>query len=87
MLSGYSVHQWQEQYQVGAFDSKDAAVQREAGWWRWHCRDDVVANRLKRIAPVVMGIKSPLIWTNVLSGLPMNTQKTNCYMTVRALSG
>ena len=61
MLSGYSVRQWQEQYQAGAFDSKDAAVQREAGWWRWHCRDDVVANRLKRIAPVVMGIKSPLI--------------------------
>ena len=61
MLSGYSVRQWQKQYQAGAFDSKDAAVQREAGWWRWHCRDDVVANRLKRIAPVVMGIKSPLI--------------------------
>ena len=56
-----SVRQWQEQYRAGAFDSKDTAVQREAGWWSWHCREDAVAGRLKRIAPVVMGIKSPLI--------------------------
>ena len=56
-----SVQQWQERYRAGAFDSKDTAIQREAGWWSWHCRDDVLANRLKRIAPVVMGLKSPLI--------------------------
>lgn len=56
-----SVRQWQEQFRAGAFDSRDTAVQREAGWWDWHCRSDVIAGRLKRIAPVVMGIESPLI--------------------------
>ena len=28
-----SVRQWQEQFRTGAFDSRDTAVQREAGWW------------------------------------------------------
>ena len=56
-----SVRQWQEQFRAGAFDSKDTAVQREAGWWNWHCREDAVAGRLKRIAPAIMGIESPLI--------------------------
>lgn len=50
-----SVRQWQERYRAGAFDGKDAAVQREAGWWNWNCREDAVAGRLKRIAPVIMG--------------------------------
>ena len=56
-----SVRQWQEQFRTGAFDSRDTAVQREAGWWNWHCREDALAGRLKRIAPVIMGIESPLI--------------------------
>ena len=56
-----SVRQWQERYQARVFDCKDITVQREAGWWNWHCRNDVLANRLTRIAPVVMGITSPLI--------------------------
>lgn len=56
-----SVRQWQEQFRTGAFDSRDTAVQREAGWWNWHYREDALAGRLKRIAPVIMGIESPLI--------------------------
>lgn len=56
-----SIRQWQERYQAGAFDSKDTAVQREAGWWDWHCRYDALAGRLKKIAPAIMGIESPLI--------------------------
>ena len=56
-----SVRQWQEQFRAGAFDSKDTAVQREAGWWDWHCRYDALAGRLKKIAPAIMGIESPLI--------------------------
>lgn len=56
-----SVRQWQDRYRAGAFDGKSAAVQREAGWWNWNCREDAVAGRLKRIAPVIMGIESPLI--------------------------
>ncbi len=58
---GLSVRQWQERYRAGAFGSRDATIQREAGWWNWHCRDDVLAGRLARIAPVVIGITSPLI--------------------------
>ena len=61
MSDEQSVRQWQERYQAGDFDSKDTAVQREAGWWNWHCREDAVAGRLKRIAPTIMGIESPLI--------------------------
>ena len=56
-----SVRQWQEQFRAGAFDSKDTAVQREAGWWDWHCLYDALAGRLKKIAPAIMGIESPLI--------------------------
>lgn len=56
-----SVRQWQERYRTGAFNSRDTAVQREAGWWNWCCRDDALAGRLARIAPVIMGIESPLI--------------------------
>ena len=61
MPNEISIRQWQERYQAGAFDSKDTAVQRETGWWDWHCREDAVAGRLKRIAPAIMGIESPLI--------------------------
>ena len=56
-----SVRQWQELYRAGAFDSKDTDVQREAGWWDWHCRCDALAGRLKKIAPVVTGIKASFV--------------------------
>lgn len=59
-----SVRQWQEQYRTGAFASKDTAVQRAAGWWDWHCRYDALAGRLKKIAPVVTGIKEAFILDN-----------------------
>ena len=37
-----SVRQWQERFRAGVFDSRETAVQREAGWWNWHCRDDAL---------------------------------------------
>lgn len=52
-----SIRQWQERYHAGAFRGKEVAVQQEAGWWNWHCRDDALAGRLTRIAPVIMGLK------------------------------
>lgn len=63
-LSDISVRQWQENYRAGAYDSKDVEVQRSAGWWDWHCRDDAMAGRLKRVAPLVLGIKAPFILDN-----------------------
>ena len=58
------VRQWQEKYRAGAYASKDVDVQRSAGWWNWNCRSDVLAERLKQIAPVVMRIKEPFILDN-----------------------
>lgn len=61
MRKNISVRQWQELYRLGAFGTKDKAVQIEAGWYDWFCRDAVLAGRLKKIAPVVMGITNPFI--------------------------
>lgn len=64
MRETVSVRQWQELYQAGAYDSKDADVQQAAGWWNWHCRDSAMAGRLKRLAPLVLGITAPFILDN-----------------------
>lgn len=59
-----SVRQWQENYRAGTYASKDADVQRSAGWSEWQCQDSALAGRLKRLAPVVMGITAPFILDN-----------------------
>ena len=59
-----SVRQWQEAFRSGAFDSKDFDTQVAAGWYDWFCPDERLAGRLKKIAPVVMGIKEPAILDN-----------------------
>lgn len=59
-----SVRQWQEKFRAGVFDSKNLDTQRQAGWWDWHCHWDALAGRLKRIAPVVTGIREPIILDN-----------------------
>ena len=64
MRENISVGEWQTLYRAGAFDSKDRAVQCEAGWYDWFCRDEALASRLKQIAPVVMGITDPFIQDN-----------------------
>ena len=64
MRDNVSVRQWQELYRMGAFSSKSRAVQIEAGWYDWFCRDEGLAGRLKQLAPVVMGITDPFILDN-----------------------
>ena len=59
-----SVRQWQEQYQAGAFSARDTDTQYTAGWESWVCQDYALADRLKKIAPVVMGITDPYILDN-----------------------
>ena len=76
MRENISVGQWQTLYRSGAFDAKDRAVQCEAGWYDWFCRDEALASRLKQLAPVVMGITDPFIQDNYYvwfkNNCPMN---------------
>lgn len=44
-----SVHQWQEQFKAGAFNSSDIHTQCTAGWYDWFCQDHALAGRLKKI--------------------------------------
>ena len=68
-----SVREWQKRYQAGQFSSKARSVQIEAGWYDWFCRDEALAGRLKKLAPVIMGITEPFILDNYYLWL-----KNNC---------
>ena len=59
-----SVREWQQRYRAGDFDSRDRAVQCEAGWYDWFCRDESLAGRLKKLSSAVMGITEPFILDN-----------------------
>ena len=59
-----SVREWQQRYKAGAYDDKARDVQIAAGWYDWFCPDDSLSGRLKKIAPVVMGITEPFILDN-----------------------
>lgn len=64
MRNEISVRQWQERFRAGAFSARDTATQCAAGWYDWFCQDEALAGRLKKIAPVVMGITAPFILDN-----------------------
>lgn len=59
-----SVREWQQAYQRGAFQSSDLFVQIRAGWYDWFCSDAALLGRLKKMAPLVMGIRDPFILDN-----------------------
>lgn len=63
-MNEMSVRTWQERFRAGDFSSRDRAVQCEAGWYDWFCRDDALAGRLKKISSVVLGITDPFILDN-----------------------
>lgn len=70
-----SIREWQKRYKAGEFNSKARSVQCEAGWYDWFCRDEALAGRLKKLAPVIMGITDPFILDNYYLWL-----KNNCPM-------
>lgn len=59
-----SVREWQQRFRAGDFSSRDRAVQCEAGWYDWFCRDDALAGRLKKISSVVLGVTDPFLLDN-----------------------
>ena len=63
-MNEMSVREWQKRFRAGDFSSRDRAVQCEAGWYDWFCRDDALAGRLKKISGVVLGITDPFILDN-----------------------
>ena len=63
-MNEMSVRTWQERFRAGDFSSRNRAVQCEAGWYDWFCRDDALAGRLKKISSVVLGITDPFILDN-----------------------
>lgn len=68
-----SVREWQRRYKSGAFSSNERFVQCEAGWYDWFCRDEGLLGRLKRLAPLILGITEPVILDNYYLWL-----KNNC---------
>lgn len=63
-MAEMSVRQWQERFRAGDFSNRDRAVQCEAGWFDWFCRDEALAGRLKKLSSMVLGIKAPFILDN-----------------------
>ena len=70
-----SIREWQKRDKAGEFSSKARSVQCEVGWYDWFCRDEALAGRLKKLAPVIMGITEPFILDNYYLWL-----KNNCPM-------
>ena len=60
-MNEMSVRTWQDRFRAGDFSSRNRAVQCEAGWYDWFCRDDALAGRLKKLSSVVLGITDPFI--------------------------
>lgn len=58
------MREWQKRFKDGYYDSKNLIAQLDAGWYDWFCGDASLAGRLKKIAPVVMGVTSPFILDN-----------------------
>ena len=75
-MSEMSVREWQARFRAGDFSHRDRAVQCEAGWYDWFCRDDALAGRLKKLSAVVLGIRAPFILDNYYvwfkNNCPMN---------------
>lgn len=61
MSNKLSVREWQQKYANGEFDSPDLNTQHRAGWHERLDNPYYLADKLKKLARIVMGIKDPFI--------------------------
>ena len=63
-MNEMSVRAWQERFPTGDSSSRDRAVQFEAGWYDWFCRDDALAGCLIKAPSVVLAVTNPFLLDN-----------------------
>lgn len=51
------LNHWIKAFNEGKFDSKDAKVQIEAGWYDWFCKDISLINKTKKMGNIIKQIK------------------------------
>lgn len=80
-MNEISVRTWQERFRAGDFSSRDRAVQCEAGWYDWFCRDDALAGRLKKSPALCWGSRIPSFWTTTMCGSRTTARWMGRFMT------
>lgn len=64
MCNKVSVREWQQKYRDGEFSSPDLNTQHRAGWAEKLDNPYYLADKLKKLSRIVMGIKDPYILDN-----------------------